>query len=200
VPTTFDHWLITLAGAPTDLGGSSLLAAIVVARWALFLGPALLAALWLGPDAEDRRVAVAAALSGGAALVAAASLSAIVFEPRPFMDGPARNYLDHVRDSGFPSDHATLLFALAFSLRLRPPPRLPRIWIAVLVLAAAVGWARVFLGTHYPVDIAGAALVAATAALLVARPWGRTATERVAQLCETSSERLLAMVRLRKTG
>jgi len=31
VPTTFDHWLITLAGAPTNLGGSSLLAAIVMA-------------------------------------------------------------------------------------------------------------------------------------------------------------------------
>jgi len=127
-------------------------------------------------------------------------LSSLIFEPRPFMDGPARNYLDHVRDSGFPSDHTTLLFALAFSLRLRPPRRLPRIWIAVLVLAAAVGWARVFLGTHYPVDIAGAALVAATAASIVACPWGRAATERVAQLCETSSDRLLAMVRLRKTG
>jgi len=116
------------------------------------------------------------------------------------MDGPARNYLDHVRDSGFPSDHATLLFALAFSLRLRPPRGLPRIWIAVLVLAAAVGWARVFLGTHYPVDIAGAALVALVAALMVANPWGRATTERVAQLCETSSDRLLAMVRLRKSS
>jgi len=200
VPTTFDHWLITLAGAPTDLGGAPLLAAIVVARWALFLGPVLLAALWIGGDAEDRRVAVAAALSGGAALAAAAALSSLIIEPRPFMDGPARNYLHHVRDSGFPSDHATLLFAIAFALRLRFPPRLPSTWIAVLALAMAVGGARVFLGTHYPVDIAGAALVGAATALLATGPWGRAATERVTQLCETSSDRLLAAIRLRKTG
>jgi len=35
------------------------------------------------------------------------------------------------------------------------PASLPSLWVPALALALAVGWARVFLGAHYPRDIAG---------------------------------------------
>ena len=38
-----------------------------------------------------------------------------------------------------------------------------------MAVALAVGWSRVALGVHYPLDIAGAAIVALAAASLFAR-------------------------------
>lgn len=55
----------------------------------------------------------------------AAFLSSLIVTPRPFMDSPAINCLDHIRDSSFPSDHATLLFAIAFAFWVHRPASLP---------------------------------------------------------------------------
>ena len=113
------------------------------------------------------------------------------------MDGLASNVLGHARDSGYPSDHATVPFALAFALRLRRPPASPRIWVAALALAVAVGWARVFLGVHHPVDIVGGTYSTALAACAVASAAGRTATECITSLCEAALTRWLEVIRPR---
>jgi undecaprenyl-diphosphatase len=75
------------------------------------------------------------------------------------MDGIVQNYLHHAPDSSFPSDHATLLFALGWSLFTVRPTILRLIWIVPMILALAVGWSRVFLGAHYPLDVVGAAVI-----------------------------------------
>lgn len=106
-------------------------------------------------------------------LLIAAAMSTVVDAPRPFTDGTAVNYLDHVRDGSFPSDHATLASALAFGFWRRRPTRLPLAWMPLLVVAASIGWARVFLGAHYPSDILGGALLGAACALAVETPAGR---------------------------
>ncbi|MDE2365202.1 MAG: phosphatase PAP2 family protein, partial [Hyphomicrobiales bacterium] len=104
--------------------------------------------------------------------------------PRPFMDGVSPNFLHHVADSSFPSDHATVLFALAFSLWLT---RLPATrWTGAILLAAAlaVGWARVFLGAHYPLDILGGAGIGfAFAATFALNPL-RQGVERFSDLAD----------------
>jgi undecaprenyl-diphosphatase len=74
-------------------------------------------------------------------------------------------------ETSFPSDHATLLFALALALVLNPVTR--QLGGVMLVLAVAVAWSRVYLGVHFPLDMAGALLVALAATLAVgqtARP------------------------------
>lgn len=114
----------------------------------------MLALLWLFGNSEDRGAVVATAIACLIGLTAAFALS-LIATPRPFMDGPALNYLDHIRDRSFLSDHATLLFAIAFAFWVHRPASLPSLWVPALALALAVGWARVFLGAHYPRDIAG---------------------------------------------
>lgn len=163
--------LMHLLSAPADLSGGGLFLAIMVADWAILLGPSTLVLLWVLGRTDERRAAVGALLSALLALSVSGLVSAQIFHPRPFMDGLTRNYLHHAIDSSFPSDHSAVLFGLAFSMLLSRPTSVRRLWIAGLVLACAVGWSRVFLGAHYPFDIVGGALLGLLAAfVIVSRP------------------------------
>jgi undecaprenyl-diphosphatase len=69
------------------------------------------------------------------------------------------------KDHSFPSGHAATSFAAATVLTAFAP-RLAPAWF---VLALAIGFSRVYVGVHYPLDIVGgAALGVATALLLLA--------------------------------
>ncbi len=144
--------------------------AMAVANWALYGAPLLLIALWLWGETADRRAAVSATLAALAALAVAALISAHYMHDRPFMDGLSPNWLHHPPDSSFPSDHATLLFTLGLALFLKPPPKVPKAYMLMLVLACAVSFARVWLGAHYPGDIAGGAGLGCGAAWLAQSP------------------------------
>lgn len=72
-----------------------------------------------------------------------------------------------------PSAHATNIFAAAFFLSCY----FRRIWPLMLMIAAAVGYSRIYLGVHYPSDVAAGA---AFGALLA---WGAIwVTDRI--LCK----------------
>ena len=75
----------------------------------------------------------------------------------------------------FPSGHAATSFAGATLLALA----LPRLAWPLLVLAAAIGWSRVYVGVHWPSDVlAGALLGAALAFGVRALPRLRAARRR----------------------
>jgi len=177
-----DHYLYNLMSAPPNLSGGALAAALGIAEWAIFIGPAMLVLLWVLGDDDDKRAAVGACLSAVLALTLAGLISSLYLHPRPFMDGLARNYLHHAPDSSFPSDHATLLFALGFSFLATPPALWRSMWILPVSLACAVGWARVYLGAHYPLDIVGAAFLALASAFLLTTPLGRQTRDAVTSL------------------
>ena len=174
-----NHRMFDALAAPHGLAGASLLAILLLAQGAIYAGPCVLVFLWIFGEADNRRAAVGACLSSLLALAIALVISSAYMHPRPFMDGPIRNYLNHSPDSSFPSDHSTLLFALGFAL-LFYPSRQGR-WFGgwLLAIGIAVGWARVFLGAHYPLDIIGAALVAAVSASTFALPAGRALSAHI---------------------
>jgi undecaprenyl-diphosphatase len=96
-----------------------------------------------------------------AALVVAFGVSrleaALYPEGRPFQTHRLRLLIHHAAGQSFPSDHATAAFAVAFAVIAF----LSRRWgLALLVAAALIGFARVYAGLHYPVDILGGALAA----------------------------------------
>jgi undecaprenyl-diphosphatase len=105
--------------------------------------------------------------------VAAASgladlLKAIVGERRP--SDPGLVTIPH--SHAFPSGHAATAFAGATVLSAL----LPRAAPAFYVLAAAIGYSRVYVGVHWPLDvIGGAVLGVATALLLLAAVRRRSA-------------------------
>ena len=136
-----------------------------------------------------RRGASAAGFSAVVALGLGQLISHAADRARPFVDHPQIHLLiQHARDAGFPSDHATGAFAISTALLLRHR----RAGAAAMIVAALIAVGRVAVGAHYPGDVlGGAALGAAVALLLWARPL-RTITDRIGDLAGLLYERALA--------
>lgn len=174
----------SVLGAPPAPSGDIFTFAMFLAEAAIYIGPCVLALLWIFGEHEERLAAIDASLSALLAVAAAAIISSVWMHPRPFMVLQIRNYLDRSSDSSFPSDHSTFLFALGFSLLLHPTPLGRRSGVLLIVVGIAVGWARVFLGSHFPFDVVGAAVVGAITASAIALPIARFAGDRLTALCE----------------
>lgn len=88
----------------------------------------------------------------------------LFYNPRPYLALEKVNILmNHETSSSFPSGHATFFFALAFGVYLNDK-RWGKIYF---VLAALVGFARIFVSIHWPLDIlVGAGLGIATTVLI----------------------------------
>jgi undecaprenyl-diphosphatase len=69
------------------------------------------------------------------------------------------------RSSSFPSGHATQSLATFLALALVASARFPQVrwpaWVLAVVLAAGVGWSRVYLGVHWATDVGAGWLIAA---------------------------------------
>lgn len=139
------------------------------ARDLVFLVPPLLLVMWFWPSSEralNQRLALATAVAAVVALGLAAAVAHFVFEARPFIsDGDTHLLIRHAADNGFPSDHTTLAFAVAGAIL---------VWrrslgLVCLVLATALGIARIYVGVHWPSDIIGGAVVGLVAGTSIAR-------------------------------
>ena len=154
--------------APEHPSRAVLLAAIALAQYAIFLVPVLLAALWLWGDRGSRGGVLLAFIGGELALGLNQVASLLWYHPRPFAVPIGQTLVAHVADSSFPSDHVTFLLAVGIGLAAWTHER----WAGTLVvlLAAPVAWARVYLGIHFPFDMLGAIPVAG-AGILIAQPF-----------------------------
>lgn len=142
--------------------------------YALWAGPVLLALLlvagWLrartGPDATGK-VAVAV-LAGVAAVVAVlvnqAVVSTVIGRVRPCAALPdVETLLPCSADYSMPSDHAVIAGALVVGLWVLRR----RLGVLAAVLAALLAFSRVYVGVHYPSDVAVGLLFGAAVASAV---------------------------------
>lgn len=142
--------------------------AVGIAEGLIYLIPVLLVALWLWGGQERRRLAVKACLVTLLALGVNQVIGLVWWHPRPFMLGLGHAWLYHAAESSFPSDHATVFAGIGLTLLFGGATRLAG---AVLATGAAVAWARVFLGVHFPLDMVGAVAVAGAAHAVVSPLW-----------------------------
>jgi undecaprenyl-diphosphatase len=93
-------------------------------------------------------------------------LRELIDRPRPSMRYASPHTLVRApTDPSFPSGHTTVAFACAAVLAYFKP----RLAVPLFLLAAAIGFSRVYVGVHYPLDVVGgAALGLAIAAVLIA--------------------------------
>ncbi|MEP6894106.1 MAG: undecaprenyl-diphosphatase [Chloroflexota bacterium] len=123
-----------------------------------------LAGFWLTRQPQQQRGAFLAGVSALLALGLAQIVNAIVLRPRPYMYA-ARLLVDRTTDTSFPSDHTTLAFAVAsFVWQFNR-----KCAIALFGLALLQGFARVYVGAHYPGDVLGGAVLGILASIAVRR-------------------------------
>lgn len=166
---------------------SDLPAVLVVLVALTFLIP------WRDLRKERRSGAVLATSSAALALLIAQPISHLVDRARPYVTHPHDAHLLIARshDPSFPSDHAIGAFALAFG-----------VWVydrtlgsLFLVLAALLAFSRVYVGTHYPGDVIGGALLGmAVVGALFLLPTTRRLVEAVADWFGHLWDRMLGLL------
>lgn len=157
------------------------------AVWAVPASIVLFVLLWIRIPDTRRAALISATLIMILGLIVNQVIGAIYLHPRPFMIGLGHQYLAHRSNGSFPSDHAVFIWCLAFSLLALGTFRA---WAALLVaLGVAVAWARIYLGVHFPFDMAGAFVVAlalSPLARMIEEPVLRLVLPRAAGLYETA--------------
>ncbi len=144
-----------------------------VAIFASEAGPWLAAALMFVAGFRRPRAApyllISLAVAVATAMLAK-DIAAALNSPRPFMIGLSPSHVSHGERGGLPSTHASVMFAVAAMLLLHPGLRMTGAGVAAL--AAVTAWARIYLGIHFPFDIAAGlvfgSVVAGTVCLALA--------------------------------
>ena len=162
-----NHTIFLLLNASEHPSRLLLAIATFFAEYVIWVIPAIIGISWLRGSDHTRKVLLEATASGLAALLINQIIGLVWQHPRPFMIGLGHTLIPHAADSSFPSDHLTLLWAVAFSFLMHPSPRIAGLALALLGLPVA--WARIYLGVHFPLDIVGTALVAVLSAWLAFR-------------------------------
>ncbi len=143
-----------------------------VANWAvpLFAGIVIVWFVvgWIADRPEERRGALTALLAAGAALLVNQAILLVWQRPRPFVahPGAVHTLVARSADGSFPSDHAAAAAAIAGVLFLFHR----RLGGVALGLTALLCVARVYVGAHYPGDVAAGVVVGLTVAVICARP------------------------------
>ncbi|GGS96041.1 phosphatase PAP2 family protein [Nonomuraea spiralis] len=151
---TTPGWLHTLAEIGTDAGLFVFAALFVVCWWRARQAPA-----------RDLALAIAGPAGVVGAYVVSEGVKVLVREDRPCRGGIATiAACPPSTDWSFPSNHTVIAAGAAGTLILA--------WRAlawvVLPLAAVMGFSRVFVGVHYPHDVAGGFLLGLVLAPLFA--------------------------------
>ncbi len=139
------------------------------AVWLLLLGA--IAALG---KRTGRRVALAGLVALVIGFACSQLLKDLTMRPRPFLVLPdVRLLVPTPHSYAFPSGHTTSSFAAATGVLLAARKILGKvpIWsLGMLVLAAAISYSRVYVGVHWPTDVAAGVVLGLASGWLGAQP------------------------------
>jgi len=124
----------------------------------VYFVPAVIFALWHGRNDMWKKITWGSLASFGVSSL----LSALLGLPRPGALGVGRQLVSHKLNGSFPSDHTALMFGAAFSARKNK-----KLFVLLLIFATLTGFARIFVGVHFPLDIIGGAVLGAAVPFLL---------------------------------
>lgn len=138
----------------------------VIAEYLPFLFILVVLYYWFSKKEDSSKVRL---LLVGYSVLLALSINFLItlfyFHPRPFMVRIGKLLVQHGHETSFPSDHATFMFSIAFAFITFNEFR--KTGIILTLLALFGGTTRVFVGIHFPFDIAGSIGVSLISAKIV---------------------------------
>lgn len=173
--------LFLLINAPANASPLMLEIGKIAANYLIVIFPAVLLCYWFSFDHQRRHQALLALVTSLVALGGNLLIGEFWQHPRPFMVPVGHTFLHHVADSSFPSDHMTLALAVSLSLLAGHKNVTGS---ALFAFSLVIAWGRVYMGVHFPADMAGSLLVALVSVGLVRRAENRLKPlfEKVGQL------------------
>ena len=117
----------------------------------------LLAGGIIGNDKRMRQNALYVASSSAVNALGTILIKKLVKRPRPFLANVKIKAVYHPREYSFPSGHTSTAFTTATALSQAYPK-----WYVVVpsyLWAGSVSFSRLYLGVHYPTDVAAGALL-----------------------------------------
>lgn len=120
-----------------------------------------------------RRIALAGLAALAIGFASSEVIKEITMRPRPFLALPdVRILIPEPSSFAFPSGHTTSAFAAASGAALAAKTLLKRVplwgW-GMLVLAGAISYSRIYVGVHWPTDVAAGVLLGLASGWLGAR-------------------------------
>ena len=161
----FDNQITTAINSLTGRNVALDFAAIFLAKHVIFLLVLSIAVSWFARSdrATWRFRAISCCLAVTVGLLLNQGILLFLSRVRPYDLGLTHIIAEKSADPSFPSDHATVAFAIALMLILVRD----RFAIPYLILAAFVALARVFVGLHFFSDVAGGAMTALIGTVVV---------------------------------
>lgn len=126
---------------------------------------ALVIAIWFRSAEQTKRYLIAATLTSVVGITINHFIAQVYFHPRPFMNDLGTTLVEHTANSSFPSDHTTFMFSIAISLLFHQAMK--KLALGLTALALIGGLSRVYIGVHFPFDIAAALVISAFSAMIV---------------------------------
>ncbi len=114
---------------------------------------------------ELRLIIITALISGLTGILINQLIGLIYYHPRPFVISLGTTLISHVSDNSFPSDHTTL--SLSIALIMLYFKRTRKTGITLTILSLLIGFSRVYVGVHYPLDIIGSVMTSIISSVLI---------------------------------
>ncbi len=130
---------------------------------------------------KEWKPAIYFAVSLAATFVLLELAAMLNLDHRPFMDvSTLHQLISHAAGKSFPSDHTTASTGVALSVLYFT--KFKKTGVILLIAALLIGFSRIFVGVHYPLDILGGivtAIIGTTSVYIVMRMTNRSAKNKM---------------------
>ncbi|MFC1622510.1 phosphatase PAP2 family protein [Patescibacteria group bacterium] len=117
---------------------------------------------WLNEDKKKWQIFWNIILAVSSSYLISQLLSLIKFRIRPFLNSAIKQLINPLSEKSFPSDHTTVVFATSLAVYFYNK----KLGILLLALSLLIGFARIYTGVHYPLDVLGGIILGCLSAFI----------------------------------
>ena len=117
---------------------------------------------WLNEDKNKWQIFWNICLAVFSSYAISQLLALIKFRTRPFLNSDIQQLVNPLSEKSFPSDHTTVVFATSLAVYFYNK----KLGILLLLFSLLIGFARIYVGVHYPIDVLGGIILGSLSAFI----------------------------------